>query len=61
MGRPASRLGDADMIHCTVPFRAMGSYNVFINGRQHQDREIIILRICCRVVVRHVVVHILHL
>ena len=33
MGRPASRLGDADMIHCSVPFRAQGSFNVFTNGR----------------------------
>ncbi|MBF86237.1 MAG: hypothetical protein CL489_17420 [Acidobacteria bacterium] len=33
MGRPATRLGDADITHCTTPFRAMGSSNVFINGR----------------------------
>ena len=37
MGRPASRLGDADIPHtppCSIPmFRAMGSPNVFINGR----------------------------
>tara|TARA_B110000495_G_scaffold54954_1_gene46196 strand:+ start:198 stop:530 length:333 start_codon:yes stop_codon:yes gene_type:complete len=36
-GRPASRLGDADMPHslpCTIPmFRSMGSPNVLINGR----------------------------
>ena len=33
MGRPAARLGDADVTHCTTPFRAMGSSNVFINYR----------------------------
>lgn len=32
-GRPAARLGDLDVIHCSVPFRAMGSSNVIINGR----------------------------
>ena len=31
-GRSASRFGDADVIHCTVPFRALGSFNVLING-----------------------------
>ena len=33
MGLPATRIGDADFIHCTVPFRAMGSSNVIVNGR----------------------------
>lgn len=33
MGRPAARLGDVDVIHCTVPIRAMGSSNVLINFR----------------------------
>ena len=32
MGRPASRFGDADIVHCSVPFRANGSFNVLING-----------------------------
>lgn len=30
---PATRVGDADFIHCSVPKRAMGSPNVFVNGR----------------------------
>lgn len=33
MGMPAARLGDADIFHCSPPFRAMGSFNVLINGR----------------------------
>jgi uncharacterized Zn-binding protein involved in type VI secretion len=31
--RSASRLGDADVEHCSIPFRMMGSFNVFVNGR----------------------------
>ena len=33
MGRPASRLGDSDVPHCSPMLRATGSFNVFINGR----------------------------
>lgn len=33
MGRPAARIGDADVVHCSTPFRAMGSNNVLINFR----------------------------
>ena len=33
MSRPASRLGDADVPHCSPMLRATGSFNVFINGR----------------------------
>ena len=28
----ATRIGDADVIHCSVPFRAVGSPNVLVNG-----------------------------
>lgn len=28
-----TRVGDADLVHCSVPFRAQGSSNVFINGK----------------------------
>jgi uncharacterized Zn-binding protein involved in type VI secretion len=29
---PATRIGDADFIHCSVPHRAMGSPNVLVNS-----------------------------
>ena len=33
-GRPACRIGDIDFVHCIGnPRRAMGSRNVFVNGR----------------------------
>ena len=33
MSKPATRIGDADIIHdCEVPYRAEGSENVFVNG-----------------------------
>jgi uncharacterized Zn-binding protein involved in type VI secretion len=28
----ATRIGDADLVHCSVPDRAQGSPNVFVNG-----------------------------
>ena len=32
--RPATRIGDADFVHCIGnPWRAMGSTNVLVNGR----------------------------
>ena len=33
MGRPASRVGDADVPHCSPMVRATGSFNVLVNGR----------------------------
>ena len=33
MPLPATRIGDADFIHCSPPFRAMGSPNVLVNMR----------------------------
>ena len=33
MGLPATRIGDADFIHCSVPHRAQGSFDVIVNGR----------------------------
>lgn len=27
-----TRIGDADLVHCSTPFRAQGSSNVFVNG-----------------------------
>ena len=27
-----TRIGDADLVHCSTPFRAEGSPNVFVNG-----------------------------
>ena len=30
---PAARIGDADAVHCSTPFRAQGSPNVLVNGR----------------------------
>ena len=33
MAQPATRIGDADVVHdCQVPFRMKGSLNVFVNG-----------------------------
>jgi uncharacterized Zn-binding protein involved in type VI secretion len=29
----AARIDDLDLIHCSVPVRAQGSTNVFVNGR----------------------------
>ena len=29
----ATRIGDADIFHCSPPFRATGSPNVLVNGR----------------------------
>jgi|TARA_B110000263_G_C14990457_1_gene365743 uncharacterized Zn-binding protein involved in type VI secretion len=29
---PATRIGDADVVHCSGPFRAQGSPNVNVNG-----------------------------
>ena len=29
---PATRIGDADVVHCSGPFRAVGSPNVLVNG-----------------------------
>ena len=29
---PATRIGDLDLIHCSIPVRAMGSPNVFVTG-----------------------------
>ena len=29
---PATRIGDADVTHCSTPFRAQGSPNVNVNG-----------------------------
>ncbi len=31
--RPATRVGDADIPHCSPMVRAQGSPNVFVNGR----------------------------
>ena len=28
----ATRIGDADVTHCSTPYRAQGSPNVFVNG-----------------------------
>jgi len=28
----ATRIGDADLVHCSTPARAQGSPNVFVNG-----------------------------
>ena len=32
MALPATRIGDADIVHCSTPHRAEGSQNVFVNG-----------------------------
>ena len=32
MSLPATRIGDADIVHCSTPFRAQGSPDVFVNG-----------------------------
>ena len=31
--RPATRIGDLDVFHCSWPFRMTGSPNVLVNGR----------------------------
>ena len=34
MSKPATRIGDADIVHdCETPYRAEGSDNVIVNGR----------------------------
>jgi len=33
MSRPVTRIGDADVPHCTPMFRSTGSGSVFVNGR----------------------------
>jgi len=33
MSRPVTRIGDADVPHCTPMFRSVGSGSVFVNGR----------------------------
>lgn len=32
MSRPATRVTDKDLTHCSLPLRAQGSPNVFVNG-----------------------------
>ena len=32
MGKAVCRIGDKDVVHCSVPSRAGGSSNVFVNG-----------------------------
>ena len=32
MALPATRIGDADVVHCSQPHRAEGSDDVFVNG-----------------------------
>ena len=32
MALPATRIGDADIVHCSTPHRAEGSDDVFVNG-----------------------------
>ena len=32
MGKAVCRIGDKDLVHCSVPSRAGGSTNVFVNG-----------------------------
>ena len=32
MGRPVCRVGDIDLVHCSVPSRLQGSLNVRVNG-----------------------------
>ena len=32
MALPATRIGDADVVHCSTPHRAEGSPDVFVNG-----------------------------
>jgi len=29
-----TRVGDADVMHCSIPYRAEGSLNVFANGKK---------------------------
>ena len=31
--RPATRIGDIDLVHCNWPWRMTGSPNVLVNGR----------------------------
>jgi uncharacterized Zn-binding protein involved in type VI secretion len=34
MAKPATRVGDKDIVHdCQTPFRAVGSPDVYVNGR----------------------------
>ena len=33
MSLPATRIGDKDLIHCSIPTRIQGVKNVFVNGR----------------------------
>ena len=33
MGNAVCRIGDVDIVHCSVPSRLGGSTNVFVNGR----------------------------
>ena len=43
MAKPATRIGDADIVHCSQPHRAEGSPDVFVNGipwsRQSDDND----------------------
>jgi uncharacterized Zn-binding protein involved in type VI secretion len=32
MSKPATRIGDKDLVHCSLPKRAQGSPNVFVNN-----------------------------
>ena len=32
MGKAVCRIGDKDLVHCSVPSRLGGSINVFVNG-----------------------------
>ena len=32
MGKAVCVIGDKDLVHCSVPSRAIGSSNVFVNG-----------------------------
>jgi uncharacterized Zn-binding protein involved in type VI secretion len=33
MALPATRIGDKDLVHCSVPTRIQGAKTVFVNGR----------------------------
>lgn len=33
MSLPATRIGDQDLIHCSIPTRIQGAKTVFVNGR----------------------------
>lgn len=43
----ATRIGDADVVHCSMPVRAEGSPNVFVNGipwsRQGDNNDVHLL------------------